>query len=280
MSPRLGGEADKFGNRYEGRWTVRQLLYVLLGQVDSVTVEDVGEIAEGAEFTRRRGDAIEVHQVKRQHGTANEWKLPVLNDNGVLAAAQHHVSRGRKFVFVSTIPAATLSQLADAARRSPDLESFVDFMLTNKDLKTGFIYLSGKAYGSAEEAWRTLQGMEARWPDERDIVEMNSALADLLLEGAEPPLAAVGIGDVVADNLRVPLDAEKLVELLEPFGLRPKQLLGSATIGQQVREIFASWQDSVGRELLQPVISRSEADDIVRQLQNDPQPALGDGRSR
>ena len=32
MSPRSGGEAAKFGERYEGRWTTRQLLYVLLGQ--------------------------------------------------------------------------------------------------------------------------------------------------------------------------------------------------------------------------------------------------------
>ena len=51
VSPLRGGEAAKFGERYEGRWTTRQLLYVLLGDVDSVTVEDVGEISLGAEFT-------------------------------------------------------------------------------------------------------------------------------------------------------------------------------------------------------------------------------------
>jgi hypothetical protein len=64
MSPRSGGEAAKFGERYEGRWTTRHLLYVLLGDVDSVTVEDVGEISLGAEFTVRRG----VHCTARRQG--------------------------------------------------------------------------------------------------------------------------------------------------------------------------------------------------------------------
>ena len=74
----------KFGERYEGRWTTRQLLYVLLGQVDSVTVEDVGEISLSAAFTLRCRDKVEVHQVKRQHGSAPEWKISALNENGVL----------------------------------------------------------------------------------------------------------------------------------------------------------------------------------------------------
>jgi hypothetical protein len=51
VSPLRGGEADKFGNRYEGRWTTRELLYVLQGQVDSVTIEEVGEIGKEVEFT-------------------------------------------------------------------------------------------------------------------------------------------------------------------------------------------------------------------------------------
>jgi len=51
MSPRRGGESDKFGARYEGRWIAQQLLYVLRSEIDSMTVEDVGEIGEGVEFT-------------------------------------------------------------------------------------------------------------------------------------------------------------------------------------------------------------------------------------
>lgn len=156
-SPRSGGEAAKFGERYEGRWTTRQLLHVLGGRVDSVTVEDVGELSLGAEFTLRCGDEVEVHQVKRQHGSANEWKLSDLNGNGVLAAASHHASEGRRYWFVSTIPCQVLSRLADAARRSPDVWSFVEHMLGSEPLRAGWDYLTGSAYGSPEVTLRTLQ---------------------------------------------------------------------------------------------------------------------------
>jgi hypothetical protein len=71
MSPRAGGEADKFGNRYEGVWTARQLLYVLSGRINSITVEEPGGPGAGVEFILRRGDNTEAHQCKRQHGTAN-----------------------------------------------------------------------------------------------------------------------------------------------------------------------------------------------------------------
>ncbi|MEU0987092.1 hypothetical protein [Streptomyces sp. NPDC005953] len=51
LSSRLGGEADKSGNRYEGAWTVRHLLYVLAGKAESVTVEDFGDLTQEVEFT-------------------------------------------------------------------------------------------------------------------------------------------------------------------------------------------------------------------------------------
>jgi hypothetical protein len=52
VSPRSGGEAAKFGDRFEGRgcWTVRHLLDVLFGRVGTVVVEDIDEAAESVEF--------------------------------------------------------------------------------------------------------------------------------------------------------------------------------------------------------------------------------------
>ena len=48
---RAGGEADKFGNSYEGAWTIFHMLLVLAGRAQAITVEDVGELGEGSEFT-------------------------------------------------------------------------------------------------------------------------------------------------------------------------------------------------------------------------------------
>ena len=98
MSPRAGGEAAKFGEHFEGRWTVWQVLAVLAGQAMSIVVEDEAELAVGAEFTLRRSDgSLEVHQVKRQPGMAASWSLSSLRDAGVLAAAAFHADAGRSF---------------------------------------------------------------------------------------------------------------------------------------------------------------------------------------
>ncbi len=56
MSPRPGGEANKIGNRYEGAWTISQLLQVLAGEFDWVRVEPLGDLGDGVEFLHRRGD--------------------------------------------------------------------------------------------------------------------------------------------------------------------------------------------------------------------------------
>jgi hypothetical protein len=269
MSPRPGGEADKFGNRFEGRWTVRQLLYVLLGQADSVTVEEAGESGQGAEFLVRRGNATQAHQVKRQRGNANEWRLQDLQAAGVLRAASDQVAAGREFHFVSIVPARVLDELADRARRVNDLQSFIADMLTN-ELQPHFTYLTGPAvFGSPEAAWRTLRDTYARWPDERDVVDINSGFAGLLLEGAEPRLAAVALSDLVLDQLNVPLDANLIERLLADYGLRRAQLVGSPTLAQDVQSALTRWKDSVARELLDPVIARAETADIWARLQDE-----------
>ena len=49
-----GGAADKFGNLYEGCWTVRYLLYVMDEKYDSIRLEDPSPEGEGFEFSVRR----------------------------------------------------------------------------------------------------------------------------------------------------------------------------------------------------------------------------------
>lgn len=174
MSPRSGGEADKFGNRYEGAWTVRHLLYVLAGRGESVTVEDLGDLAQGVEFTYRHGDAIEVHQLKRQNKNVNSWTVKSLQDKGIWENVRAHVEAGREFRFISIVPAVPLQSLADRARRSDSVASFVNNWITNKPLREAFDDLcSSDVFGAVETAWRVLRGFWIDWPSERDVVEMN-----------------------------------------------------------------------------------------------------------
>ena len=68
ISPRRGGEADS-SVTLRARWTARCLLYVLLRTVDSVTVEEAGDVGKGVKIPVRRGNSVEDHQVKRRSGT-------------------------------------------------------------------------------------------------------------------------------------------------------------------------------------------------------------------
>jgi hypothetical protein len=269
MSPRPGGEADKFGNRYEGRWTVRQLLYVLLGRADSVIVEEVGEAGEGVEFTVRLGDVTQAHQVKRQRGNRNEWSPQALDAAGVLQASRNHVAQGHEFHFVSMVQARTLQELGDRARTSTNLQQFIDDLLT-KELEPEFTYLCGeRVFGSPVVAWKTLRSTHIQCIDELDLKDVNSGFAGLLLDGAEPPLSAVGLGDVVVNNLNDKLDAKTIERHLETYGLRRANILGSLSLAQKVATALGQWKDTVSRELLRPVIARKESADIWNLLQTD-----------
>jgi hypothetical protein len=143
---RTGGESDKIGNTYEGAWTIHYMLLVLAGRAKAITVEDIGEKAEGSEFTLtslHHGD--EAHQVKRKHRNAQGWSLQQLRNKDVLEAARHQVQRGRQFHFVSKIPAPKLDELADRARRSASVQAFLADWLT-KELRSEFSALSQEGY--------------------------------------------------------------------------------------------------------------------------------------
>lgn len=269
MSPRPGGEADKFGNRFEGAWTVQHVLRVLLGEADSITVEDIDELAQGAEFTFRRGSVVEVHQLKRQDENVNSWTPRSLHGKGVLQNARLHVEAGRQFHFVSTIPSRPVQELTDRARRSADLKNFIDYWLTGA-LKPTFDELaSTKLLGSPEAAWSVLRGLWIEWPDERNINDMNAALAGLFLEGAAGRLAAVGLGDLVQQNLGVRLDVAFIEANLVDYGLRRAQQIRTTTIVEHATAITAGWIAGIQLGLIKPVIARSEATKLVELLEGE-----------
>lgn len=74
--PLSGGAADKYGNRYEGRWTVRCFIEMLEGQASKIRLEPPGELGDGAEFILHRPPYREYHQVKRQRASQYAWNLP------------------------------------------------------------------------------------------------------------------------------------------------------------------------------------------------------------
>jgi hypothetical protein len=110
-----GGGADKLGNRYEGIWTVLQMLEVLEARAQSIHLEPPGVEGNGVEFILERETGRESHQTKIRSG--NRWTLPVLFSEGVLTAFFDKLSApNTKCVFVSDNTATELNKLARGAR--------------------------------------------------------------------------------------------------------------------------------------------------------------------
>ncbi|WP_411112270.1 tetratricopeptide repeat protein [Streptomyces sp. c-19] len=220
MAPRPGGETDKFGNRYEGAWTIRHALYVLLGQGDSLTLEPNGALGEGSEFAYRHNGRTEVHQVKRQNRNANGWNVAALDTKGIWRHLRTHAEAGHDFHFVSMVPARPLQELCDRARRSDDFSSFVRDWLTD-ELRAPFDELAApRIYGAPDTAWHMLRALWVEWPDERDVVAVNAALAEQALAGAPGRLAALALGDLLLNSLGTRLDAAAFADRLPQYGLK------------------------------------------------------------
>ncbi|WP_409463703.1 hypothetical protein [Amycolatopsis sp. GA6-003] len=261
MSPRAAGEADKFGNRYEGRWTAAYLLYILAGVGRSIVVEKAGELDDGAEFlyTRENDGVVEAHQLKRQNGTAGNWTVKSLQRQDIWTNARRHLDAGREFHFVSTTPAPKLNELADRARRSASVDEFIKEWLTTELRSVFDDVAAADICGTSASAWRMLRGMWFRCQDERAVVGMNAAMAGLLLDGAAGQLAAAGLGDLAMDLLGVELTSSLIESRLSDYGLALGTIRRRENLGRTVDTVTQMWRAAVEREMLSPAIPRAEA---------------------
>jgi energy-coupling factor transporter ATP-binding protein EcfA2 len=280
MSPRKGGESDKVGNRYETAWTVRQLLYIVAEKADAITLEAIGEIGEGSEFTFEKGAEAEAHQVKRQHGAGNTWSIATLTSKGIIENGVQHVGAGRAFYFVSTVPSAALAELAVRARQATDLKVFKSSWLTSKDLVDEFAALAAsKAVKTEENAWALLQNLWMQVVDERELVATNAVLAESKLEGAEGSVVCDALGSIALNNLGVRIDRRILLAQLEAKEIRPRTTAARTAAVTALNVCNESWKASIERELLDPVILRPEAQEVYDATLTEKQVVLVTGQA-
>lgn len=262
MTPRPGGEADKFGGRYEGAWTIRMLLEIVAGRGVSIQVERPGEGGWGVEFLLRREAVTEAHQVKRQPGNLSSWTINRLDAEGVLAAAATHIAGGDEFHFVSTVPARLVDELSDRARRSDDFRAFVNTDLQGAELSDAFQQLLG-VWGDPEYAWELLRGFFVHASDERELQAHNAALAGALLTGASGEAMAASLGDLIDARLGLTLALDDIAAGLGAYDIALKGEDGIFRATTEVASVTDRWLASVAPELLQPVLSRTETTDIT-----------------
>ena len=190
--PLKGGAADKFGNRFEGRWTVLQMADVMDERATAIRLEPPGVEGEGAEFWVRRNSTIEYHQVKRQYGTEGRWTISSLNTRGVLP----HFSKKLQdlsavCVFGSTHAAYELDELADRARSAASWDEYDRDFLKGSKIRTSFDEIcSVWTDYSQVEVFEILKRVRVRTIDEETLrVVLDSRLA-ILVDGQSPTTVA------------------------------------------------------------------------------------------
>ena len=192
--PLTGGATDKFGNRYEGLWTVRHLLEILDERADAIRLEPPENEVDGAEFWFAKNGIREYHQVKRQIGAEGRWQLATLKEKKVLSNFWKILQADPNSicVFISGHAAYQLEELADRARRSFDFSEFISYFLTSKDLQSCFDSLC-KYWNSnsseeekereRERAFLALRRTYTRTVDEQFLRTTVESIAFSLIDG-------------------------------------------------------------------------------------------------
>ena len=217
--PLSGGPAEKFGNRYEGRWTVACILEVMDERADSIRLEPPGPEGQGFEFWMKKQGIREYHQVKRQHSTGR-WTLHTLARDGVLTNfATRLEDETAHCVFVSSIFATELAELSDRARRSESWEEFNKTFLEADGWKKNFNRVQDSFPGLPEKA--TYERLRRVY-----VESISEGLLRTTIESRVSPLVngdAASVVDILAnmasENVHSELSAHDIWKHLASRGL-------------------------------------------------------------
>ncbi len=222
--PLSGGAADKFGNRYEGRWTAFCMAEVLNENACSIRFEPPGVEDKGFEFLLRKEDKTEYHQVKRQKSRGGSWTLKNLASEGVL---QNFLSKlkDRKnnyCIFISTQHASELDNLADRARRSASFKEFKDEFLKPKE-HSGPFYQLCQFWDDCSDiiAFEYLKRIYIKAIDEDTLRDTVTISIKPLIEEDSSTVAEI-LANLALEEVHKELFSDNIWKHLETRGLKPR----------------------------------------------------------
>ena len=219
--PLPGGAAEKFGNRYEGRWTVACLLDVMAEKADSIRLEPPEPEGQGFEFWTTKQGIQEYHQVKRQHSIGH-WTLNALKREGVLTnfTAKLQEDPMVRCVFVSAISAGQLAELSDRARRSANWEEFNAAFINTDQMRTNFALVRDSHPSlPKQETYEQLKRVHIKTIDESSLLTMIESRASTLVDGNAATVVDV-LAAMASDRVHHELTAHDIWNHLKSRGFR------------------------------------------------------------
>ena len=216
--PLPAGAADKFGNRYEGRWTVACLLDVMDEKAGSIRLEPPGPEGQGFEFRVTKQAVREYHQVKRQHFSGH-WTLYTLVREGVLTSFLTRLQDTEAHcVFVSGNSASQLDELSDGARRSTSWEEFDQAFLNADQRRKDFNNIRGSLPDLHEhEIYERLKRIRVESVGESFLLTTIESRVSALVNGDAATIVDV-LAELASEQVHYELTAHDLWMHLESRG--------------------------------------------------------------
>ncbi len=222
--PLPGGATDKFGNRYEGRWTVLCMIDIMDERAHAIRLEPPGAEGEGIEFWVRRGGTREYHQVKRQHSASGRWTLADLGHEHVLAHFRDKLyDPEAACIFVSSHAAYQLEELADRSRKAVSWEEFEQVFMKSDAQSSAFNDLC-RRWGdcSGQDAFEALKRVRVETVGEDTLRTFVESRLAALVEGDSATVADI-LAQLALDAVHQELTAYDIWHHLESRGFRRRQ---------------------------------------------------------
>ncbi|MFG1625455.1 hypothetical protein [Kribbella sp. NPDC049227] len=180
MSALPGGDADKWGNRYEGLWTLLRLCDVIEGRASSIRIEPPGPEGDGVEFVVHELNGVTTgDQVK---STPQPWSVHRLVSNGVLSSIAQRLATGGHVNLVVESGARELDSLTRRARKAKSATEFVDTVITDKE--QGHLAAIATHWGVDNDlAWEMLARINVRHQPASGLETSLGVRVDALIGG-------------------------------------------------------------------------------------------------
>ncbi|MBV6506852.1 MAG: hypothetical protein ILNGONEN_02436 [Syntrophorhabdaceae bacterium] len=222
--PLPGGAANKFGNRYEGIWTVRCMLDVMAARAGSIRLEPPGADGDGVEFWLKIGDSLQYHQVKRQNSPSGNWTIADLGSKGILEHFWNKLQNPlSSCVFVSTNSAFQFEELSGRSRCAKLFTEFKRDFLKAEFVHDAFTELCARWNNCSEqETFSALQRIEVETIGERTLRSTAERELGILIDGSAANAVDV-LAQFALNKIHHELSADDIWKHLENRGFFRRQ---------------------------------------------------------
>ena len=273
-----GGYADKLGNRYEGRWVVRQLLRLLLEEIQSVTIEAVGDDEHGVDLWIGHHDGTrEAQQCKVGNGRAPQWSIADLSRRGILTYMRLQLERSplHRYTFVTGVP-VDLDELVRSARDSQgDPFVFFDTQIAHSPKPKQDAFFAFGRYLTLDftkprdiaTAYDLLRRTETHLFVDDANSKTDVLLVARMVASGDPAAVIAVLADFADDHLRAPIHSDTLRAHLACMGFHPRDLAHDTRIAPAIDELITQFEGSIPLIDGHP-IPRAETEQLLTALQH------------